>query len=819
MKLSLHNLIISAAAGLCFFAHTARAQAIGVVFEKKAGAFALAQDGIPAAIRCDSSDHPGVLLAAEALAKDIEKVAGAAPQVVFNAATGKHLAAATLGSGPLAESLLAAGGVDRKELEGKREKFILHADANSLFILGSDARGTIYGIYELSRRIGVSPWHYWADVPIEAHKTICVLPGSYTEGEPAVRYRGIFLNDEAPSLTGWVKANFGKYDHRFYQKVFELLLRLKGNFLWPAMWDAAFYDDDPQNSVLADRMGIVMGTSHHEPMARAHKEWGRYGTGPWNYQTNQKTLDGFWRAGINRMKHTQDVVTIGMRGDGDEPMSEQSNIALLKKIVADQRRIIEKETGKPSSSTPQVWALYKEVQEYYDKGMEVPEDVTLLLCDDNWGNVRRLPAIGASPRKGGYGMYYHFDYVGGPRSYKWLNVSQVQRVWEQMDLCWRHGVDRMWIVNVGDLKPMEYPIQFFLDMAWDPSRFNPGNLMEHTRGFCAEQFGEKHAEEAARILNLYSKYNARVTPELLNEKTYPLGNYDEFNRVTTDYLQLETDALRLYHLLPASYRDAFDQLVLFPVQACANLYAMYYAVAMNRELYGRGDAQANLWADRAGEHFKRDSMLCRRYNREISGGKWNHMMDQTHIGYTYWNQPPKNTMPEVRRLPRPEKQTTFAEADGYVSIEAGNFARKGSAVEYVAGLGRTCGALIFRNGEDAWVEYDALLTSSGTAKLTLLLSPTLDFNGRGLRYGVQIGGQPEQIVNFNGKYDDKLQEKWQAQRIIASTTEHNIAPGPCTIRIRLIDPGVVLQKLTLDTGGLKPSYLAPPQSETVKTQR
>ena len=237
-----------------------------------------------------------------------------------------------------------------------------------------------------------------------------------------------------------------------------MVLRLKGNFLWPAMWNSAFYDDDPKNGPLADEMGIVMGTSHHEPMGLAQQDWKRRGTGEWNYKTNGKVLRDFWKSGMERCKDWGSVITVGMRGDGDEAMSEGTNISLLQNIVKDQRKIIEKVTGKKAEETPQVWALYKEVQDYYDKGMRVPDDVTLLLCDDNWGNVRRLPALDAKPRKGGYGMYYHFDYVGAPRNSKWINITQIQRIWEQMNLTYVHGVRELWVVNVGDFKPMEYPI-------------------------------------------------------------------------------------------------------------------------------------------------------------------------------------------------------------------------------------------------------------------------------------------------------------------------------------------------------------------------
>lgn len=602
----------------------------------------------------DTTDYKGVVRAINNLTTDFEKVTGNKPGLVTTADNNVKVIIGTLGNSKLIESLISNGDIKSEDLKGKREKYVitvvknaLQSGQTALVIAGSDKRGTIYGIYELSKQIGVSPWYYWADVPVAKKSSIYIKKGVFTDGEPSVRLRGIFLNDEAPCLTGWVKENFGNYNHLFYEKVFELLQRLKGNFLWPAMWNNAFYDDDLLNGPLADEMGIIMGTSHHEPCSRAQKEWHRYGSGAWNFNTNADALKKFWKDGVNRMKNTEDIITVGMRGDGDEPMSEGTNIALLENIVKEQRKIIAEVTGRGEDALPQVWALYKEVQDYYDKGMTVPDDVTLLYADDNWGNIRRLPAQNAKPRSGGSGIYYHFDYVGGPRNSKWMNVTQIQKVWEQMNLAWERGVDRMWIVNVGDLKPMEYPITFWLDMAWNPEKFNPDNLFDHTVAFCAQQFGEKNAPEAARILNTYSKYNARVTPEQLNATTYSLDNYNEYKIVLDDYKNLETAAQKQFDNLPAEYRDAYDQLVRFPVMACANLYEMYYAVAMNHKLAAKKDISANAWADKVKELFNKDAELMKYYNKTIAGGKWNHMMDQVHIGYTSWNDPRTNIMPKV----------------------------------------------------------------------------------------------------------------------------------------------------------------------------
>ena len=685
-------------------------------------------------------------------------------------------------------------------------------------------RGTIYGIYELSRQMGVSPWYYWADVPVRKSEKIFIKPGKFTAGEPAVKYRGIFLNDEAPALSGWSKATFGGFNHLFYEKVFELILRLKGNFIWPAMWGNAFYDDDPENGPLADKMGIVIGTSHHEPMGRAHAEWSKYGTGKWDYSKNQQVLAEFWRSGFERMKNYETVVTLGMRGDGDEPMSEESNIKLLEKIVKEQRNIIKKVSGKKITETPQVWALYKEVQDYYDKGMRVPDDVTLLFCDDNWGNVRKLPDPAAKAHKGGYGMYYHFDYVGGPRNYKWINVSQIQRIWEQMNLTYSHGVDRIWIVNVGDLKPMEYPISFFLDMAWNPAQFNSQNLLSHTEKWCAAQFGEKYSKEAARLIDTYTKYSRRITPELLNDTIYSLKNYNEFETVMNDFRALALDAFRLYQQIPAESRDAFDQLVLFPINAFSNLYEMYFAVAKNKELAKQNNPKANFWADKVKACFDRDSLLTVHYNTVISGGKWAHMMDQVRIGYTYWQQPERSVMPAVVRV-EPTNKGIFTEKDGYISMEAANFSRKNESAnvrwEIIPNLGKTLSGITTfpqnyypNSNENIYLEYDFQLESEGEFPVYILVSPTLNFNeNKGLRYAVSVDGQQEQIVNINDKYDVRKMERWQAKSINQTITKHNFnKKGKHTLRFRVLEPGIVLQKIMIDTGGLKPSYLGAPES-------
>ena len=405
------------------------------------------------------------------------------------------------------------------------------------------------------------------------------------------------------------------------------------------------------------------------------------------------------------------------------------------------------------------------------------------------------------------------------------NITQIQRTWEQMALTYDYGVRELWVVNVGDLKPMEYPITFFLDMAWNPQRFNENNLFQHTVDFCRQQFGGNYAEEAARLIDTYTKYNRRVTPEMLDDRTYSLENYNEWQSVKDEYAALCLDALKLYYLMPAEYRDAFDQLVLFPIQACSNLYDMYYAVAMNRKLAEANDVQANKWADKARACFERDSVLTYHYNHIMSGGKWNHIMDQTHIGYKSWNDPKHNIMPKVTFVPEPRiapAPPVFVEKDGYVSIEAEHYTRSANSTSAswvtIPNLGRTLSAVTTLPttavpGADMYVEYDFETEKSGDATVIVRFSSTLNFNDyKGLRYAVSLDGGEEQIVNINSDYKGEL-GKLQADHIITTQTKHLLdKKGRHTLRIRPLDPALVMQKIMIDMGGLKPSFLGAPES-------
>ena len=569
--------------------------------------------------------------------------------------------------------------------------------------------------------------------------------------------------------------------------------------------------------------------------------------GAWDYATNAEVLDKFFREGIERAKNNEDLITIGMRGDGDAAMggkeghddefvrNDEYYIKLYEKIFENQRRIIKEVTGKPAEQRPQMWAIYKEMQHYYDLGLRVPDDVLIMLCDDNWGNIRCVP--GSSPegmtsfdkkltaRKGGWGMYYHVDYVGAPRNTKWANVTPVAHLWEQMNLCHQYGIDRLWVLNVGDLKPQEYPIDLFLSMAWNPDKYaKVGSYKQHTLEFCEAAFGKDHAAATARLFEKYLTYNGRVTPEMLTSKTYNLAS-GEFLQVMNEYKALEADALNEYNSLAPEFKDAFFQLLLYPIQSMANLYEMYYAHAQNQFCYVNGLAEANDWADVVAATYARDQKLTDGYHA-LNGGKWNHLMDQTHIGYVIWQEPRQNTMPHVNRL-APEQVNesgfVFSSKNGFIAMEAEHYYSKtnadsGAEWNNLPQYGRTKSAMALMPYTSATagasVSYKFELPKDiKDLKVHVITNSTLPYlRTKGHRYTVSIDGGTPVEVNYNGLYTEEnpyLTFDVVATRIIETVTELKAdgKEGSHTLTIAPIEPGMVLEKIVVDYGGYEPQHL------------
>jgi len=625
-----------------------------ILHEVSKNAFTIVANGKATSIYVDSADWKGVIRAAKDLSDDVRKVSGTKSEVVEKLqypAKGVILIG-TIGKSKIIDQLIADKRIDVSEIKGHWESFIIQTVDGNLIVAGSDKRGTIYGIYDISERIGVSPWYFWADVPAKKNNQLYVKAGRYVQDSPKVKYRGIFINDESPSFTGWCNNKFGGVNSKMYVNMFELLLRLKANFLWPAMWSNAFNEDDPMSPVLADEYGIVMGNSHHEPMMRAQKEYTKrkQEVGAWDFVTNSANLEKFWFDGLNRNKNYDNVITMGMRGDGDMAMGkgdDQENIKTLQNVVKGQREIIQKVYNDSPANHPQLWAIYTEVQRYYDAGLTVPDDIILLFCDNNSGYIRRIYPPKEKNRKGGGGVYYHIDMNGGPWNDRWINTTTIPKLREQFNLAYQTGIDKLWVINVGDLKPKEIPIDFIMRYAWNPEAVPADKTMNYSIDWATKTFGKEHAVEIADIVSKYPKYNLWRKAEAQVSNIFSIVNHNEGDRVIQLWRDVANKAEALKSKIAPEAQDAYYQLVLYPAKASAGIAEMYIAADKNNLYAKQGRVSANDYAKRVRDLYDLDKQLSDYYNGPMADGKWKNMMSDIHMGYTMWSMPHTSSMPAV----------------------------------------------------------------------------------------------------------------------------------------------------------------------------
>lgn len=725
---------------------------------------ALVQNGraIPICIDPCGKDYDGVSRVVQTLAGDIELVSGIRPEVTADvpASGGTVLIAGTLGQNAIIDGLAVEGRLDVSAIRGMRETYLVRvveqpaAGADrAVVIAGSDKRGTLYGLFHLSGLIGVSPWVYWGDVQPQKRSELIFSAAElhYTSKEPSVRYRGFFLNDEWPSLGSWAMNSCGGFNELMYEKVFELLLRLKGNYLWPAMWSAIFSEDGKSeplaNARLADAYGIVMGTSHHEPLFRAgeewQKKWKQYGdSNLWDYWANKDAIVRFWEDGVIRNKDWANIVTLGMRGEQDSALGGdlEENIRRLKDIILTQKELLRKHGLE---HTPQALTIYKEVEEFWYGSETVPglrdwevlDDVTIILSDDNFGNVRKLPEERERSRPAGWGIYYHFDYHGGPRSYEWVNTVPLEKVWEQMSMAYDYGVRDVWIVNVGDLKPMELPLSYFMELAYDFGSWGtdaPNRTDAFLEKWVNQQFG--HAADAetvtgiTRVLREYTRLNGIRKPEVAAPDTFSHVHYQESQRMLDKAEQLEADAARYMEKVAKSQRDAYYQLVYYPAAASANVHKMQLFAGLNRR-YSQLRPQsllANWYARLVEQSIETDKRLQEEYNLTLSGGKWKGMMSSPHVGYVRWNAE-GSRYPEVIRVSPQNGPVMIVDLEGskeaYTSGEA--------ALPVFTRLGKESYAITISNGggepyecciesDCGWIRTDLARTWIGAGEKLLV---------------------------------------------------------------------------------------------------
>ena len=799
--------------------------------------FCIASKGKTATIVVDENDWKGVVRAARDLGDDVRKVTGTSASLNTNEqiTKGGCIVVGTIGKSKVIDKLVKQKKLDVKRIKGSWETYQICVTDGNLVVAGSDKRGTIYGIYEISRRIGVSPWYWMADAPV-AHKDELWWPDNTIVDGPKVKYRGIFINDEWPSFGTWCEKHFGGVNSKAYEKIFEMLLRSKANYFWPAMWATAFNEDDQESPRLADEMGIVMGTSHHEPMMRSHQEYlhRKEQVGPWDYATNKERVDQFFREGMERNKDYDNLVTIGMRGDGDVAMGkgdDAENMKTLAEVVKGQRKIIKDIYGRPDA-VPQLWAIFTEVQRYYDAGFTVPDDVTLLFCDNNWGYIRRKGTEAERKRKGGLGLYYHIDMNGGPWNDRWVNTTTVPKLREQLNQAYRSGIDRIWIINVGDLKPKEMPISFIMDYAWNPESVKAGDEQAWLERFTASIFGGSFAKECAEIIAQYSKLNLLRKPEV---QVPGLFNHEEMLRLNNQWQSLVLRCESLKGQMPDEAQDAFYQLVYYPAVASAGVAMIYNAATMGDSL-----TVCNL--------MEKDRRLTDYYNNVMAGGKWSGMMLDNHIGYTKWSIPEKNRHPMTLGYKVGHDLSASKDTKEY-SIPAIDCKCINEGWVLLPGLGRGEGCVgaadvmkEFPKGDGPRLEYEIELAGSGNVAIGIL--PTQDiYPARGLRLGVQLDDQPMQTVDARqglhdefGEYTPKnlaqskvlkplpphnnllLSGYWKGRKQLRrdevfdnirwlEVAFPNAVSGKHTLKLILIDPEIVVQQIVVNPDNKRYSYL------------
>jgi hypothetical protein len=805
-----------------------------VSFDAQAGSFPLVSDGKAAALYLDRGDFKGVLRAASDVQADVERVTGIRPELVTDRAPsgGNVVMAGTLGQSAVIDDLVRSGKIDVGAISGQWESFVITTVANpapgvekALVIAGSDRRGTIYGLYEISQEIGVSPWYWWADVPPQHHDALLVKSGTYVQGPPGVKYRGIFINDEDWGINPWAKftfdPQFGNIGPKTYAKVFELMLRLRLNYIWPAMHACSTeFGSVPENVELADEFGIVAGSSHCEPMLCNNVHWNQRTRGAWNFSTNRDAIHSYWQENAQARGQDEAVWTLGIRGIHDAPMQTPpfdmpGKLDLMSEVLRDQRALIDQYVSKKWGPVAQCFVPYKEVLPIYDAGLKVPDDVTLVWADDNFGYIRRFSSPEERKRSGGAGVYWHLSYYGAPHSYTWINTTAPALMWEELHKAWENDARSLWVINVGDIKPAEIGIDYFSRLAWDPEAFGPECQPKFLHDMAERDFGAKPAGSITDLLTRYYRLGTIRKPELMNRAWAMSLSPDEAGQLRHDYQDLLDRDREVAEAIPAEARDAYTEMVGFPARVVGMSGLIFMA---DRDVQEGQDEVANV----ALITRLRDELDAevKHFNTGIAGGKWNRMMPGLVTGkdVTAWSS-------EVR-WPWGEKKATqpAAAASSALNRGAGQW-RAAASADRVAGQGKTTWITVpglGPSGQAMALEPAAL---AGSWDESDAKAPTLEFDfswqggdtdalidflptfricpGIKLRIAVIVDEQPATAVEVpgsGGTEDERGKVRSNAVQdnfVRATVPLPNLAAGPHVLKLRAMDPGVVIDQVAL----------------------
>jgi len=796
----------------------------------------LATEHSAAALWLEADGDPAVRRAAGDLAEDIQRVTGSRPALVDHPEGTVALIIGTLGESPVVDRLVAAGKLEVAGVRGEWESYAVQVVVApcpgvpaALVIAGSDRRGTIYGIYHLSELIGVSPWYWWADVPVTHHPRLALRGIHVKQGPPAVKFRGIFLNDEDWGLRPWaaktLEPETGNIGPKTYAKVFELLLRLHANYLWPAMHPGTTaFNMLATNRELAQAYGIVMGSSHCEQMLRDNvSEWDEAVFGKYDFVTNPAGVLKYWEQRVRENGKFENVYTVGMRGihDGGIPGggTEREKAARLQTIIADQRDLLARLVNTNVAKVPQIFCPYKEVLPLYRLMKQLPEDITLVWPDDNYGYIRQFSNERERARSGGAGVYYHVSYWGAPRDYLWLCTTPPALMAEEMTKAYAYGADRVWMLNVGDLKPAELDLEFFLKLAWQPGAWTGTNTYELLGRQLARDFGPGAAGELTSILAEYYRLNFQRKPEHLMFPTNDLFTADEAAQRLADWQALTVRVGAVEPTLPAAARDAFFELVGYPVLAAA---------AMNQKcLAGSPAAAADILR------------LTADYNERLAGGKWRNMMSANPRGQVGAGVPPPRVTIHREVCPVPARArmagADFVEDHQRVVLAAAHASElmpgKDAHWQLITGLGYGGTAMtVFPvtaatrstpetiRAESPCLHYRIYLETPGDWKITVRSLPTFSVvAGQPQRYAIALDDAPPKIVALPGAVRE-TDRTWRENVLRNAALTESVHPvaraGLHTLKIWMVDPGLVLDGILAETGGAQaPGYVWPAETK------
>jgi hypothetical protein len=791
--------------GLFIYIFTTSGQNIPeIVLSNREGLFPLVLENKATSILIDSSEAEVVKIAAQALSSDINLITGVKPVVSFETKDNYLVIAGTIGHSKYIEQIfgkLRNFGVDK--ITGKWESFVIttldspfKGIKKALVVVGSDARGTAYGLFELSRMAGVSPWVWWADAMPQKSSTLCVTPGTLIKGEPSVKYRGIFINDEDWGILPWSNLTYEVSDDksrigpRTNERIFELLLRLHANTYWPAMHPCTLpFFMTEGNRAVAEKYGIFIGASHCEPMAcNAAGEWSRRGVGDYDYVHNSSEVYKFWEDRVKEVSGQNILYTLGMRGvhdgqmQGAKTVSEQK--AVLTKVFEDQREILKKYVNKDLNRVPQVFVPYKEILDVYNAGLQVPDDVTLMWCDDNYGYITHFPNESELARKGGNGVYYHASYWGRPHDYLWIGSTSPALIFQQMNLAYNKGIQDIWILNVGDIKPAEYPMELFLDMAWNIEAVRKIGVKSHQSRFLEREFGSETASQLGPVMEEYNRLNYIRKPEFMGNtreeeknpdfkkiKDLPWGELTLRNRLNS-FKELSDKVEQISLKISPEKKDAYFQLVKYPVQAASQMNRKLLTAQLAR--HGKAD-----WAE-SDAAFDSIASLTKVYNN----AKWNRMMDFQPRKLPVFNRVKHDTIPgplEVERTP--------------VVKRNGTECSKGTPVLY-EGLGYEGKAAGITKGSTLTYTFENLQKDSLEIEIRLL--PNYPVNGDKLRFTLSLDGNSPETISYETK---GRSEEWKLNVLSNQAIRRITVPLSKSkfhlIEIEALDEGIVVDQIML----------------------